>query len=489
MAPLSAPLRLTVTALATAGLVSAVSPLRDCLTPAVSKVAFEGDPFYQLTAVKRYNLDIDLTPAAVTYPESAEEVSAVVRCAAQNGYHVQAVSGGHSYANHGYGGTSGAVVVRLDNIQHFSMNTTTWHATIGAGTLLGDVTKRLADAGNRAMSHGTCPQVGSGGHFTIGGLGPTSRQFGAALDHVVAVEAVLADGRIVRASDTENQDLFFAVKGAAAGFAIVTEFTVRTEPAPGNAVKYSYAFEFGDTAARASLFKKWQAYVARPGLTRKLASTLTLLERGMLITGTFFGTREEYDALRIGDEFPGANNQSAVVFNDWLGLVASWGEDVALELGGGIPSHFYSKSRAFTAESLLSHDEVDAMFQYIDNVNKGTLLWFAIFDFQGGAIGDVPADATAYAHRDALIWLQSYAINLLGDISGTTVEFLERLNEITLAKNATDVPYAAYPGYVDPRLEDGPAAYWGDNLARLQRIKAEIDPHDVFHNPQSVPVV
>lgn len=485
MSPISV-LIVRLAALAGTRLVSAVSPLRACLTPAVSKVAFEGDPFYHLTHIKRYNLDIDVTPAAVAYPQTAEEVSAVVRCATQTGHHVQPVSGGHSYANHGYGGVSGAVVVRLDHLQHFSMNTTTWEATIGAGTLLGDVTQRLADAGNRAVAHGTCPQVGSGGHFTIGGLGPTSRLFGTALDHVVAVEAVLADGRIVRASESENEDVFFAVRGAAAGFAVVTEFTVRTEPAPGSAVKYSYAFDFADTAQRAALFRKWQAYVARRGLTRKLASTLVLLERGMLITGTFFGTQAEYEELRIGEEFPGATRQSEVVFTDWLGLVASWGEDVALQLGGEIPSHFYAKSRAFTAESLLSDDEVEAMFEYIDTANKGTPLWFVIFDLQGGAVSDVPADATAYAHRDALIWLQSYAVNLFGDVSGTTVEFLERLNQITLAKNATDVSYAAYPGYVDPRLKDGPAAYWGANLARLQRIKAEIDPQNVFHNPQSV---
>ncbi|KAL4898340.1 hypothetical protein BDV59DRAFT_206836 [Aspergillus ambiguus] len=483
---LSSTVIVSLTLLAHAGVVSGVSTLQECLEPAVSKVAFEGDPLYQATAVKRYNLDIDVSPAAVTYPESAEQVASVVRCASKNGYHVQAVSGGHSYGNYGFGGVSGAVVVNLENLQQFHMNTTTWEATIGSGTLLGDVTKRLSDAGGRAMSHGTCPQVGSGGHFTIGGLGPTSRQFGAALDHIVEVEAVLANSSIVRASETENPDVFFAVKGAASGFAIVTEFKVRTEPEPGEAVKYSYSFDFSDTASRADLFKKWQAYVTRPGLTRKLASTLTLLERGIMITGTFFGSEEEYEKLRIAEEFPGSNNSSSIVFKDWLGLVASWGEDVALEFGGGIPAHFYSKSRSFTTESLLSDTEIEAMFEYIDNVDKGTLLWFAIFDFQGGATNDVPSGATSYAHRDSLIWLQSYAINLFGEISGTTVDFLDHLNVVTLAKNATSIPYAAYPGYVDPRLNNGPEAYWGDNLPRLQRIKAEIDPNDVFRNPQSV---
>lgn len=95
----------------------------------------------------------------------------------------------------------------MKNFQSFSMDTTTWNATIGAGTLLEDVTKKLSDAGGRAIAHGVCPQVGTGSHLTIGGFGPLSRMWGTALDHVLSVQVVLADSRIVRASATENPDV------------------------------------------------------------------------------------------------------------------------------------------------------------------------------------------------------------------------------------------------------------------------------------------
>jgi len=108
------------------------------------------------------------------------------------------------------------------------MNHDTWRATVGAGTLLGDLTKRMYVAGNRAMAHRVCPQVGIGGHATIGGLGPSSRMWGAALDHIEAVEVVLADSSIVRASATRYADVFWAIKGAGASFGVVTEFVVRT---------------------------------------------------------------------------------------------------------------------------------------------------------------------------------------------------------------------------------------------------------------------
>ena len=110
-------------------------------------------------------------------------------------------------------------MVDLKNFQQFSIDKNTWQATIGGGTLLRDVTKKLHENGNRAMAHGTCPQVGIGGHATIGGLGPTSRMWGSALDHVQEVEVVLANSSIVRASEKQNSDVFFALKGAGARYA------------------------------------------------------------------------------------------------------------------------------------------------------------------------------------------------------------------------------------------------------------------------------
>jgi FAD/FMN-containing dehydrogenase len=123
------------------------------------------------------------------------------------------------------------------------MDQSNWYATFGSGTLLADLTDRLFANGQRAIAHGTCPQVGTGGHLTIGGLGPLSRQYGSALDHVEEVEVVLANGTITRANNNQNQDVFFAVKGAAASFGIVTEFVVHTEPAPGQLIEYSYQIE------------------------------------------------------------------------------------------------------------------------------------------------------------------------------------------------------------------------------------------------------
>jgi len=164
------------------------------------------------------------------------------------------------------------------------------------------------------------------GHATIGGLGPTSRQWGTSLDHVREVEVVLANGTITRASDSFQPDLYFvcrvflclpcdcfahlyllvlqAIRGAAASFGIVTEFVFQTNPEPPSTVQYSYTFVYaslsvvhitnswpvcfyriGDYHALAQTFSKWQHIISQPNLDRKLASMLTVTPVGLIISG------------------------------------------------------------------------------------------------------------------------------------------------------------------------------------------------------------
>ena len=88
-----------------------------------------------------------------------------------------------------------------------------------------------------------------------------------------------------------------ALKGAGASFGIITEFVVETHPEPGEVVQYSYSFSTGAKASMAATFSNWQHLVADPNLSRKLATEVIIFELGMMITGTYFGPKSEYDAL------------------------------------------------------------------------------------------------------------------------------------------------------------------------------------------------
>ena len=454
-----------------------------------SLFAFPSTLLYQEEYVKPYNLDFKTKPAAVTFPKTTAQVAAIVKAAAKSGLSVQPKSGGHSYAN--FSSPDGGVLIDLKYFTHYSIDTKTWRATVGARVKLGDLTKLMFDSHSRAMAHGVCPQVGIGGHATIGGLGPSSRLWGAALDHVEEVEVVLADGSIVRASEAQNSDLLWALKGAAASFGVITEFIVRTEEAPATSVQYSFSFTTGSWSNLSSTFKDWQSFVSNKDLSWKFASTANVTEAGLIITGTYFGTREEYDAIMKTAKFPGNASKHTILINDWLGTVANWWEDVGLHLVGGVPSHCFAKTLTFNGASLIPDSVIDKMFQYLESVEKGTLLWFAIFDLAGGQINEIAPDATAYAHRDALFYLQSYAVSMnpLGNVSDTTKGFLNGLNSVIadgMRAAGEETDFGAYPGYVDMELKEPQKEYWRYNLPKLEEIKAKYDPNDVFHNPQSV---
>lgn len=310
-----------------------------------------------------------------------------------------------------------------------------------------------------------------------------SRMWGSALDHVVEVEVVTSDGKIQRASEAENSDLFFALRGAGASFGIITEFVVKTHPEPGSVVEYTYNFSFGRQKEMADVYRDWQALVGDPDMDKRFSSLFIAQPLGALVTGTFYGTEEEFKRTGIPDKLPAGGRVEANV-TDWLGSLAHEAEVAALTLSD-LPSSFYSKSLAFREQDLLDDKSIDALFDYMDDSRVGTLLWFIIWDSTGGVINEIKPSSTAYPHRDKVFMYQSYAIGV-PKLSGTTKKFLEGVHE-HIKKGAPNAA-TTYAGYVDPAYDRAEAQklYWGDRLPELRKLKKKWDSGNVFRNPQSV---
>ena len=108
---------------------------------------------------------------------------------------------------------------------------------------------------------------------------------------------------------------------------------------------------------------------------------------------------------------------------------------------------------------------------------------FLVFSLAGGYTSTLPVTSSAYAHRDALFFLQTYLIDLLPiseKVNPQIKSFANGLNRLvqSLVPGLDD---SAYPGYVDPELgEEGSRAYWGENLGYLMQVKREWDPRGVF---------
>jgi FAD/FMN-containing dehydrogenase len=160
--------------------------------------------FYSST----YNVCVPATPEIVILPATIEQVSQAVICASNLGLPIQARSGGHSYASHSSGGTDGSAVVDLRKLQDVELSSD-GIVRVGGGVRLGSLASVIFEQGGRALAHGTCPAVGIGGHFTHGGFGMASRAWGLSMDQIVALDVITADGKLVRASKSENADLFY----------------------------------------------------------------------------------------------------------------------------------------------------------------------------------------------------------------------------------------------------------------------------------------
>lgn len=310
-----------------------------------------------------------------------------------------------------------------------------------------------------------------------------SRMWGTALDHVIEVEVVTADGTIQRASESENSDLFWALRGAGASFGVITEFVVKTHPEPGNVVEYTYHFSFGTQKEMAPVYLAWQDLVGDPDMDERFSSLFIAEPLGAIVTGTFYGTEDEFEATGIPDRLPSGGTLELKLL-DWLGHLAHQAEVEGLYLSD-LPTAFDSKSLALREEDLLSEDSFDELFDYMGSADTGTLLWFVIFDTQGGAISTIPDNSTSYPHRDKILMYQSYVVGI-PILSDATSDFVDGVHE-RIQRGAPDAN-STYAGYVDPDVsrEEGQQLYWSSKLPQLRQVKRDWDPNEVFRNPQSV---
>ena len=183
-------------------------------------VAIAGDAGYD-EAVSIWNGSITRRPGVVARCESALDVAAALTLANQWGAEVSVRGGGHNYA--GFALTEGGVMIDLTPMKAVSVDPATKRATCGGGTTWGELDAATQEHA-LAVPGGFISHTGVAGLTLGGGFGWLSRLGGLSSDNMVGAEVVVADGRILHASETENSDLFWAIRGGGGNFGVVTEF-------------------------------------------------------------------------------------------------------------------------------------------------------------------------------------------------------------------------------------------------------------------------
>jgi len=184
------------------------------------------DPEYD-EARRLYNAMIDKRPALIARCETVADVIACVRFAAAEDLELAIRGGGHNGG--GLGSVDGGLVVDLALLRGVRVDPDKRIVTVAGGTTLGEV-DHATHAFGLAVPAGIISTTGVGGLTLGGGLGHLTRRYGLSIDNLIAADVVLADGSLVRASASEHEDLFWALRGGGGNFGVVTSFTFHACP-------------------------------------------------------------------------------------------------------------------------------------------------------------------------------------------------------------------------------------------------------------------
>ena len=206
-------------------------------------------------ARKLYNRMIDKQPLLIARCTDAADVVAAVNFGRDNGLPIAIRGGAHNGA--GLGSVDDGLVIDLSLMKGVRVDPAKPTVRAGAGCVTGDVDHATCAFG-QAVPFGVISTTGVAGLTLSGGHGYLSRQYGLAIDNLLEADVVLADGRFVTTSESENSDLFWALRGGGGNFGVVTSFLFRTNPL-GMLYAGPIIFDLADAAPVMRWYRQFQA--------------------------------------------------------------------------------------------------------------------------------------------------------------------------------------------------------------------------------------
>ena len=403
-----------------------------------------------------WNAMIDHRPRLIVRCAGVADVATAVRYARDHDLEIGVRCGGHNITGHAV--PDDGLMIDLTALNRVRVDPSRRRAWIQGGALLGSL-DRATQAYGLATTAGNVSHTGVGGLTLGGGMGWLARQHGLACDNVVSYELITAAGELVRASATENPDLYWGLRGGGGNFGIVTQFEFRLHPTGTRALSVALDFPLEDAvrvlrgwrdlslaAPRPATFEAsvnaeharvGYVWVGDPRQGRRLLSPLRALGRPVSTEITELS----YLELQTRDDSP----QGHALRRYWKG-------------------HYFSHLDDAAISTMVSHPA--------DDLQPGFSL-----QAYGGAIADVPDDDSAFSHR------------------GTAFEFVaaarwsdpdqDRARIDAASTFAARLDGFASGAYVNALTDEGAAgvrrAYPAAKLARLITLKDTYDPDNAFH--------
>ncbi|MCI0834052.1 MAG: FAD-binding oxidoreductase [Chloroflexi bacterium] len=439
------------------------------------EVVVPGDQAYD-EARAVHNGMIDKRPSAVLTVANTGDVTSAIRYARENDLDLAIRGGGHS--GPGFGTVDDGVVIDFSKMRSVWVDPAARTARADAGATWGDM-NAATHAFGLATPGGIISTTGIAGLTLGGGVGYLTRGFGLSIDNLISVDVVTADGQFLVASDDENADLFWALRGGGGNFGVCTSFEYRLHP-----LKEVYwgpmFYEIEDTEKIFQFYREYMkdapeqmgvfpAFQIAPPLpfipedrhgdmfVALIACWTGPLEEGEAAFKPFHEVAEVKAELVGPVPFPAINTAFDGLFPK--GLRQYWKGNYVKELtDDAIAVHVEHGPKAPTMNSTMHLYPID------------------------GAPHRVAQDATAFGHRDA-----NWAMVILagGDDPATDESNTKWVRDYSDAI----APYAQAGGYVNFMSEDDSGKSqenYGANYDRLADVKRRYDPDNLFHVNQNI---
>ncbi|WP_116198574.1 FAD-binding oxidoreductase [Amycolatopsis circi] len=451
------------------------------------------------------------SPDEIVVAQSAADVAAAVDTALQRRARLAVRSGGHCFEDFTTDGIR--LLVDVGALDEVTYDKEMRAFSLGAGARLGDVYAKLFKGWGVTIPGGTCPTVGAGGHISGGGYGPLNRLHGLTVDHLHAIEVVVADrGRArtvvaTREPADPHRDLWWAHTGGGGGnFGVVTRYWFRdpagslpTPPAELAVASFTWPWTRLDERSFARLVANFGDYFARSNAAGSPSADVYAHLATFHSSGGAVVVNVQLDAAREPerrlDEFAAAIGTGVGFAPEnptrtrlpWL-LATQWPGFADRPNGKRI------KGKSAMHRRPLSAAACSSLYRHLtraDYRHPGSGVLHAPY---GGRVNAVPADATASVHRDCALTLLyvsewtdpaedakhlSFQRDLYRDVYADT-------GGVPAPGADTAGTYVNYPDadLLDPAFNTSgipwTTLYYGDAYPRLQRIKHRWDPDGVF---------
>ncbi len=422
----------------------------------------------------------DKRPAVIARCTGTADVIAAVNFARTNHLLVAVRGGGHNVA--GTGSCDGGIMIDLSAMTGVHVDEKARIVRAQGGATWGDVDRETQVFG-LATAGGVVSTTGVGGLTLGGGLGWLRRKYGLSIDNVLSVELVTANGEFVRASETENAELFWGIRGGGGNFGVVTSFEFRLHPVGPNVMFCGVWYPAEDARRILPIWRKFMEsapeelsssafFWSVPAIPEIPAALHN--RRAIILGAVYCGAAEEGERVVQPLRELGAPLLDLSAIMPWTTVQAAF--DPFFPKG---KRHYYFKSRYL---SNLNDETIEALIP--NSVNPPVPSVLVVLWNYGGAMSRVGADATAFMGRSAPFLL---SVDGIWDDPADTDRVIAYSRRF-LAEMEPYSPgglYVNFAGLGEEGEKLVQAAY-GSHYDRLVALKNKYDPTNLFHLNQNI---